>query len=76
MYEFWYDNIKPKCQNSAKMCYRDTGSFSIQIKTKDVYEDIVNDAKKWFDTSNYSEDDKRPLPRGMNKKVIGLKVMK
>ena len=46
MYEFWYDNIKPKCQNSAKMCYMDTGSFSIQIKTKDVYEDIVNDAKK------------------------------
>ena len=76
MYEFWYDNIKPKCQNSAKMCYMDTGSFSIQIKTKDVYEDIVNDAKKQFDTSNYSEDDKKPLPRGMNKKVIGLKVMK
>ena len=46
MYEFWYDNIKPKCQNSAKMYYMDTGSFSIQIKTKDVYEDIVNDAKK------------------------------
>ena len=27
---------------------------------------------KWFDTSNYSEVDNRPLPRGMNKKVIGL----
>ena len=27
--------------------------------------------KKWFDTSSYSEDDKRPLPRGMNRKVIG-----
>ena len=76
MYEFWYDNIKPNYQNSVKICYMDTGSFSIQIKTKDVYEDIVNDAKKWFDKSNYSEDNKRPLPRGMNKKVIGLKVMK
>ena len=76
MYEFWYDNIKPKYQNNAKIYYMDTASFSIHIKTKDVYEDIVNDAKKWFDTSNYSEDDKRPLPRGMNKKVIGLKVMK
>ena len=25
-----------------------------------------------FAKSNYSEDDKRPLPRGMNKKLIGL----
>ena len=28
--------------------------------------------KKWFDTSNYSEDNKIPFPRGMNKKVIKL----
>ena len=25
--------------------------------------------KNGFDTSNYCEDDKRPLPRNMNKKV-------
>ena len=25
-----------------------------------------------FDTSNYNEIDKRPLPMGKNKKVIGL----
>ena len=31
-----------------------------------------NDVEKWFDTSNCNEDDKRPLPVGMNKKVIGL----
>ena len=28
--------------------------------------------KKWFDTSNYCEYDKRSRPNGMNKKVIGL----
>ena len=28
--------------------------------------------KNGFDTSNYNEDDKRPLPKGKNKKVIGL----
>ena len=28
--------------------------------------------EKWFDTSSYDEDDKRPLPIGKNKKVIGF----
>ena len=48
-----------------------THSFIIQIKTED-FKKIANDVKKWFDTLSYSEDDKRPLLRGMNKKVIGL----
>ena len=26
----------------------------------------------WFDTSNYDENDKRPLSIGKNKKVTGL----
>ena len=34
MYEFWYDYIKPKYQNNAKLCYMDTGSFIIHIKTE------------------------------------------
>ena len=72
MYEFWYDYIKPKCRDRAKLCYMDTGSFFIHIKTEDFYKDIGNDVEKWFDTSNYDEHDKRPLPAGKNKKVIGL----
>ena len=72
MYEFWYDYIKPKYQDRAKLCYMDTDSFVIHIKTEDFYEDIANDVEKWFDTSNYDENDKRPLPIGKNKKVIGL----
>ena len=35
MYEFWYDYIKPKYQNNAKLCYMDTDSFIIHIKTED-----------------------------------------
>ena len=27
--------------------------------------------KKCFDTSNYNKNDNRPLPKGMNKKVLG-----
>ena len=72
MYAFWYDYIKPKYQDWAKLCYMDTDSFVIHIKTEDFYEDIANDVEKWFDTSNYDENDKRPLPIGKNKKVIGL----
>ena len=77
MYEFWYDYIKPKYQDKAKLCYMDTDSFVIHIKTEDFYEDIANDVEKWFDSSNYDEcnsveNDKRPLPIGKNKKIIGL----
>ena len=42
------------------------------LKLKEFYEDIADYVVKWFDTSNYSEDDKRPLTRAKNKKVIGL----
>ena len=65
MYEFWYDYIKPKY---GELCYMDTDSFITYIKTEDFYADIANDVKRWFDTSGYDEDDKRPLPIGEIKK--------
>ena len=34
MYEFWYDSIKPKYGDKAKLCYADTDSFAIYIKTE------------------------------------------
>ena len=71
MYEFWYDYIKPKYEEKARLCYMDTDSFIIHIKTEDFYKDISNDVEGWFDTSNYDAKDKRPLPIGKNKKVIG-----
>ena len=70
MYEFWYDYIKPKYQNNAKLCYMDTDSFIINIKTEDFYEDIANGVEKRFDTSNYEVNGS--LYKGKNKKVIGL----
>ena len=72
MYEFWYDYIKPKYQDRAKLWYMGTGGFIIHLKTKDFYKDIAYGVEKWFDTSNYDEDDERPLPIGKKKKVIGL----
>ena len=35
-------------------------------------EDINNGVERWFDTSNYDKNDKRPLQIGVNKKVIGM----
>ena len=34
--------------------------------------DIANDVEKWFDTSNYSENDKKPFLICKNKKVTSL----
>ena len=58
-YEFWYDYIKPKYVDKAKLCYMDTDSFIIHIITGDFYKDISDNIKRWFDTSNYDENDKR-----------------
>ena len=33
MYEFWYDYVKPKCTEKAKLCYMGTDSFIVSIKT-------------------------------------------
>ena len=70
MYEFWYDYMKPKYGNDVKLCYMDTDSFIMNIKINHFYEDIANDVKNRFDTSNYEVN--RPLPMGKNKKIIGL----
>ena len=70
MYEFWYDFMKSKYENRAKLCYMDTDSFIINIKTEDFYKDISENVMERFDTSNYIYD--RPLPINVNKKVLGL----
>ena len=53
MYRFWYDYIKPKYQDKAKLCYKDTDGNVIYIKTDNF--------DKWFNTSNYGKDDNRRI---------------
>ena len=74
MHEFWYNYIIPKYGDRAKLCYTDTDSFIIYIKTEDFFEDISNDVEKWFDTSNYNKKDKIPLPIGKRKYWAFLKM--
>ena len=46
MYEFWYDYLKPKYGDNVKLCYMDTDSFIMHIKTEDFHKDIANNFEK------------------------------
>ena len=71
MFEFWYDYLKPMYGDKIRLCYTDTDSFIMHVKTDDFYKDINNYVDKWFDTSNYDKNDNRPLEIDKNKKVLG-----
>ena len=60
--------MKPKYNDNVKLCYMDTDSFRMNIKTNDFYEDIANDVENRFDTSNYEVN--RSLPTGKIKKLL------
>ena len=53
MQKFWYDYVKPKYGQNANLCYMDTDSFIVHVKTDDIYKDIAEDVQTKFDTSNY-----------------------
>ena len=71
MYEFWYDYLVPKYGDKIKLCYMDTDSFIIYLETEGFYKDVADDVNEWFDISNYDKNDEKPLPKGINKKVLG-----
>ena len=75
MYEFSYDYLKPKYPKKIKLCYMDTDSFILDIKTDNFFEDNKEDLKKWFDTFNYHKDmilpEEYAKNANVNKKVIG-----
>ena len=69
-YKFWYNYVKRKCVEKVKLFYVNTDSFSVYIKTEDVYKDITE-----FYTSSYELECNsidRSLPKGKIKKLIGL----
>ena len=61
IYKFWYDYVKPKYGDLAKLCYTNTDSFIVYIKAEDIYSDIPKDVQKGFHTS-----------KRKNRKVIEL----
>ena len=55
---------------NTKFHYIDTDSFIFHVETEDIYKDIVEEVEKRFDTSSFELH--RILPKGKNRKVIGL----
>ena len=47
-----------------------TDNFIAHVKTDDIYKDIAEDVETRFDNSNFEIE--IPLPKGKNKKLIGL----
>ena len=62
--------LKQNFDNNVKLCYMDTDSFIVHMKTKDAYVDLPKDVEKRSDTSHYEVN--RPLRININKKVVGL----
>ena len=68
MYDFWYNNINAKYDNTAQLLYTDTDSLIMEVETPDIYVDM------WADKDNYDLSD---CPKGhqyhddMHRKVIG-----
>lgn len=57
MYDFHYNYMLKKYTNPGQitMIYMDTDAFIYDIKTDDVYNDILQDLDK-YDTSDYAVD--------------------
>ena len=51
MYEFWYNFVKPKYGKRGELCYMDTDSFIVYIKTDGIYKNFGEDIESSFDTS-------------------------
>ena len=68
MYDFYYNYIKEKYGNKAKLLFTVTVILTYEIEAEDVYKDFWND-KDMFDNSDYPENS--PCYCNVNIKVIG-----
>ena len=68
MYQFHYEYMQPTYGCNAKLLFTDTDSLCYEIKTNDIYQDMLQDIDL-FDTSEYAQD--HPLYSVTNKKVLG-----
>ena len=40
IHEYWYDYLKPKHRKKVRLCYMDTDSFIVYVKSVDIYKDL------------------------------------
>ena len=72
MYEFYYNYIKTKYRDKAKLLFTDTDSLAYEIKTTVFYKDINSDIEKRFDTSDYPTNHPSGIKTGPNSNVFGM----
>ena len=60
MSQFWYDYVKLKYNENAKLCYMDTDTCIIHVRTSDIYKYIVEDVEARFDTFDTNFQIDRP----------------
>ena len=46
IFEFWYDYLKPKYDKKTNLCYMDTDSLIVYIKTNDIRKNIAEDVER------------------------------
>jgi hypothetical protein len=68
MYQFQYEYVKQNYGANAKLLFTDTHSLWYEVKTHDIYKDMLEDAEL-FDTSENAQE--HPLHSIRNKKVLG-----
>ena len=51
VHKFWYDYVKPKYGEKSRLCYMDTGSSIVYVRTGSIYKDIAKD----FSEKNVTE---------------------
>ena len=54
--------VTSKFGEKAKLCQTGINSFTVYIKTEDIYANFAKDVETRFDTSNYELE--RPLGKG------------
>ncbi|KAF4530493.1 hypothetical protein B566_EDAN018469 [Ephemera danica] len=68
MYDFYYNKLQPIYGNKVTLLYMDTDSYIIEVKTHDVYDDMIQH-REYYDTSNYDPGHK--CFSVVNHKVLG-----
>ena len=63
LYESWYNYVKAKYGENAKLYYMDTDNFIIHVKTDNIYKNIAEVVETRFWTSNFELV--RSLPKGV-----------
>ena len=69
MLDFHYRYMKKKYNDKAELIYTDTDSFVYKIETDDLYQEMYNDRKEYFDLSNSS---RKEFYDDSNEKVVGF----